>query len=85
MKFNFNFQRWAAAMTRMKRGDQAAPTREKFQAVFSGLDDYFLERHRLNLTDASSLASIILTEYENSEYRNVNMLKPFDTLLNQVL
>ena len=85
MNFNLNFQRWAVARTRMKKGDQEAPILEKFLAVFSGLDDYFLERHRLNLTDASSLASIILTEYENSEYRNVNMLKPFDTLLNQVL
>ena len=69
----------------MKRGDKEAPTREKFQAVFSGLDDYFLERHRLNLTDASALASLILTEYESLEYRNLNMLKPFDTLLNQVI
>ena len=41
----------------MTIGDQEAPARKKIQAVFSGLDDYFLERHRLNLTDASSLAS----------------------------
>ena len=39
----------------MKRYD--ASTCEKFKAVLPELDDYVLVRNRLNVTDASSLAS----------------------------
>ena len=54
MNFNLNFQRWAAARTRMKRGEKEASLREKFQAVVPGLNGYVLERNFLNVTDASS-------------------------------
>ena len=57
LNFNLNFQEWAAFETRMRRGDREASTREKFKAVLPELDDYVLERNRLNVTDASSLAS----------------------------
>jgi len=49
--------KWAAARTRMIRGEKEASLREKFKAVLPELDDYVLERNRSNVTDASSLAS----------------------------
>ena len=54
MNFNLNFQRWAAARTRMKRGEKEASLREKIDAVVPGLNGYVLERNFLNVTDASS-------------------------------
>ena len=54
MNFNLNFQKWAAARTRMKRGEKEASLREKFQAVVPELNGYVLERNFLNVTDASS-------------------------------
>ena len=57
MNFNLNFQKWAVATTRMKRGEEEASSREKFEAVLPGLNGYVLERDFLNSTDASSLDS----------------------------
>ena len=55
----------------MLRGDKSvASTREKFEAVLPGLDCYVLERHRMNLTNASSLASGIEKPKKRKELKD---------------